>query len=124
MRHVERDHLGPEIIRAPESHRQVDLTKWRGCTWGDAVERHRGTQSCARNLHPLEKARVQDVEPAPPVYQHSPHLYVAYGGGDDDRETPYSFGVFGVVCMAEGDRDVRPLQRLTRLERWSYNADL
>src|SRR5207237_5323138 len=81
-------------------------------------------QSRVRNLHLLEETRVQDIEPAPPIYQHSSHLYIANGGGDDDRETPCSFGVFGVVCTAEGDRDVRPLQRLTRLERWGYSADL
>ena len=77
-----------------------------------------------RNLHPLEEARVQDIEPAPPIYQHSPHLYVAYGGGDDDREMPYSLDVFGVVDSAESDRNVRPFQRLTHLERWGYSADL
>ena len=75
------------------------------------------------NLHLLEEARVQDVEPTPPIYQHSPHLYVAYGGGDDNEETPYSLGAFGVVSSAEGDRDIRPLQRLTRLERWGCSAD-
>src|SRR5438876_10185549 len=81
-------------------------------------------QSLVRNLHLLAEARVQDVEPTPPIYQHSPHLYVTNGGGDDNGETPYSLGAFGVVSTAEGDRDVRPLQRLTRLERWSCSADL
>src|SRR6266540_2262125 len=72
MGHVKRDHLGPEVIRTPEGYRQVDLTKRHGCTWEDVVERHRGTQSLMRNLHLLEKAQVQDIESAPPIYQHSP----------------------------------------------------
>src|SRR6266498_3375109 len=106
MGHVERDHLRPEVIRAPEGYRQVDLTKWYGCTWEDAVERHRGTQSLVRNLHLLEEARVQDIEPAPPIYQHSPYLYIANGGGDDDGKMPYPPGALRVVCTTEGDRDV------------------
>ena len=76
-----------------------------------------------RNLHLLEEARVQDVEPTPPIYQHSPQLYVTNGGGDDDGKMPYSLGAFGVVSTTEGDRDVRPLQRLTRLEHWGHSAD-
>src|SRR6266540_5717948 len=124
MGHVKRDHLGPEVIRAPEGHRQVDLTERCRCTRGDAVERHRRTQSRVRNLHPLEEARAQDVESTPPITQHPPHLYVTNGGGDYDGETPYSLAVLGVVSSAKGDRNVRPLQRLTGLERWDCSADL
>src|SRR5207244_10585758 len=102
----------------------VGLTKQRRRTRGDAVEWHRRTHSCVRNLHPLEEARAQDVEPAPPIYQHPSHLYVTNGGGDYDGETSYPLGVLRVVSSAKGDRNIRSLQWLTRLEHRSYSADL
>src|SRR5438128_10780388 len=75
------------------------------------------------NLHLLEEAWVQNVEPTPPINQHSPHLYITYRGGDDVGEPPNSLGAFRVVSTTEGDRNFRPFQRLTRLERWGCSAD-
>ena len=124
MGHVERDILCSNVIRTPECDRKVDLTWRHGDARGDAKEWHRRMQIALRDLHRFEDAQAQDLEPATPIYQHPPDPYVAYGGSDDDGETPHSLDALQVVNSAESDRGVRPLQGLTRLEHRCCSTDL
>src|SRR5512136_3110470 len=115
VRHIEVYPLRAEVGGTTEGDREVDMTQWPGVPRRHTDDRLGRPEHHPQGLDGVKGSGGKDVEGCTPVYEDTPQLHIADGGGNHHRDLSSPGNARRVVGLVEGEGNLRPPRPPRRL---------